>query len=135
MADRTASTAEIELGENRIACRIEDAPAPPAHEIREDVAVFHETLQGAILILCNEPAIAADIGGHDDGDLAPQAAFFHGLTARLKLSSSIARGSPRDPRGAQHDVKSKTTIAMPRNPPLSARSSILRYIHIVAIVP
>jgi hypothetical protein len=116
----------IELGENRIACRVEDAPAPPAHEIREDLAVFHEPLQGAILILGDEPAIAADIGGHDDGDLAPQAAFIHGLTAILTLSPSIARGSPRDRRNALHDARSKTMIARHRRLPLRLRSSILQ---------
>jgi hypothetical protein len=67
----------IELGKNRVAGRVEDAPPPPTHEIREDLAVFHEAMQRPVLVLGDEPAIADDIGRHDHRDLASQSRFVH----------------------------------------------------------
>jgi len=53
----------------------------PAHEISKDFAVIHQALQRAILVLGDEPAVAADVGSHDDRDFPAQAGFFHGLSA------------------------------------------------------
>ena len=86
VAQRTASTALGELGEDGVTSGIEDAAAMQLHQLFEHLLVGAKCLQRTLFVLCHQTAVRRDVGGKNRRQFSFEAtgrcaAFGHSMPA------------------------------------------------------